>query len=126
MMKTIITISSFVMGAILIDTKMSFLSACTADQEATYQNCMTGCNSAGPGTIGCLWGCDIYGWWYGCLSGSEEFEGSKAELVFGSQEQANKFRKYLEDKFSKLPKDKQYTGKDFLNFYKEFKNSSKK
>ncbi len=116
-MKNVLKISSLIVGIILVDAKMSPLPACTADEQAEYQSCITGCNGAGSGTLGCMWGCDIYGWWYHCIG------WDKKPSIFENEEDANNFRTYLEEKFSKMAEEKKYTGEDFLVFYKEYKKT---
>ncbi|MBA3813760.1 MAG: hypothetical protein H0X26_04615 [Alphaproteobacteria bacterium] len=115
-MKNILKISSLFIGIILVDAKTSSLSACTADEQAEYQSCITGCNGAGSGTLGCMWGCDIYGWWYHCI-------GWNDVSAFKNEEESNNFRNYLEAKFDKMPDETKYTGKDFYTFYQEYKKT---
>lgn len=118
-MKNILKISPLMIGLLLTDAKLSTSSACTDEERQQYQTCQQSCVNAGSGTVGCSFGCWIYGLWYGCLSGNEA-ENSKFKKYLDD----NSFKQFLGDKMTKM-QGKKYTPQDFNDSYEEYKEFEK-
>jgi hypothetical protein len=113
-MKNILKTSSLMIGLLLIDAKLSIISACTDEERQEYQNCEQACVNAGSGTVGCDFGCWIYGLVYGCLSGNEEENRQFKKYLDDST-----FKKFLGEKIIQM-QGKKVTPQDFSNAYEEY------
>lgn len=85
--------------------------SCTDDQRQQFQNCENACNNAGAGTVGCMGGCLIYGFFTGC--------------VFSNDAELDKFKQYMKDKHLVMPEKYSYKQDDYIKLYEEYKNFKK-
>ena len=67
MTKKFLRISATALGVSLLCLRLNIklCLACTAQERSDYKSCLTSC--AQSGSPGCIFGCDFYAFWEGCL-----------------------------------------------------------